>query len=277
MGALCRYGMRRPTDRLSYVFNGHCLPYEGGWDPAWGRHLHVPSNIDLSLEEVAARLPEWIQEAQDFTTEIGAEDRTLIFTVQVNGLVGDRQIVIAGMAHVPIGEVLLDPIELNGRNPLEMILLALKGDPAAEEWYRRSPYLVTLEREQKEADGRALRLLRQFLTSEQAQELDAHGHIHVTGQDRLTYRIVLKGHHNVFLIRDGRAVEEFCVVSRDSLPLHDLMLAQKLMLETDLQGFMRIANRWDLTEGERTRIVPPDGPPIDLEPLIANLELQHAV
>jgi hypothetical protein len=69
------------------------------------------------------------------------------------------------------------------------------------------------------------------------------------GRDGRTYRITEGSTANVQLIENGLATHSFCVVDKDRrLPVYDLMLAQKLLLESNPEGFHKIAVVRDLRE-----------------------------
>lgn len=56
--------------------------------------------------------------------------------------------------------------------------------------------------------------------------------------------------HNIFLLNDqGRRVQEWCVTPFGNFPVYDIMLAQKLALETDSAALRIRANITDLTTG----------------------------
>lgn len=116
-----------------------------------------------------------------------------------------------------------------------------------EERSRRRRERAAEERRQFEAASqRAEELLREHLDEEQRAEFDAHGHFHVSVEDR-RYRITRRRQGNVFCdydyYHDGRLRHRcYCIHPREDLPPGDQMLAQKFMLETDEEEFLRIAN-----------------------------------
>lgn len=84
-------------------------------------------------------------------------------------------------------------------------------------------------------------MLHQFLTREQRWSLRARKAFFVIGQDGRTYEI--QGHGGIRLISDGRPTTSFCIrPSGLMLPSSDLMLAQKLLLETNVEHFLATAN-----------------------------------
>lgn len=94
----------------------------------------------------------------------------------------------------------------------------------------------------KRAERTAEALLRSQLTAEQRAEYDRLQRFHVVVGDR-TYRIRRGWAGNIDLIEDGAAVERWCVHPRQSVPVPDNLLAQKLMLECgQADELRRIAN-----------------------------------
>lgn len=110
------------------------------------------------------------------------------------------------------------------------------------------------QREQEErraaAKERATRLLLSVLDEEQAADFLERQEFTVEGSDGKRYLIREGRMHNVFEVDDaGARVIEICGHVRDHVPNEDNLAAQKLALEHDAPGFLRIANRWDLTRG----------------------------
>jgi hypothetical protein len=104
------------------------------------------------------------------------------------------------------------------------------------DWYQR--------RSTRELRGR--KLLREWLSPEQLAQYDAHNYFEVTGcHTGKRYRI----HHgmgtNVYELDDaGRPRAGWCFVPRDNLVAGDVMLAQKVALETDERGALAVANNF---------------------------------
>jgi hypothetical protein len=98
------------------------------------------------------------------------------------------------------------------------------------------------EREWKEAQKRAEELLRSCLTPQQVEELDQKHHFHLLVGTR-KYRVNRGRTRNIELIDEqGKVVKRLCAHPQDLVPDADTMLAQKLMLETNEQEFLKIAN-----------------------------------
>jgi hypothetical protein len=102
-------------------------------------------------------------------------------------------------------------------------------------------------REVRRASMRARALLHSQLTKEQRWELRASKAFTIVGRDGKTYRITEGSASNVLLLEEGSAIRRFCVVAKDlRLPVYDLMLAQKLLLETAPEDFHKLAVVQDL-------------------------------
>ncbi len=93
----------------------------------------------------------------------------------------------------------------------------------------------------QKARARAELLLRSRLSEVQRHELDSFGHFHMTGSDGKTYRVRHKIAYNVRSV--GPDSFDYCVIAKNSVPLSDQVLAQKLLLETNAPEFFRIANK----------------------------------
>jgi hypothetical protein len=91
-------------------------------------------------------------------------------------------------------------------------------------------------------------LLHRHVNDRQWQEFRKKKHIHVTGSDGRLYRIDKTIGSSVVLVVDGKDVARYCLVPKGHswIPEADMMLAIKLMLETDAAAFTKKANFWDL-------------------------------
>ena len=100
-------------------------------------------------------------------------------------------------------------------------------------------------RERREASQvRSKALLYEHLTPKQIKDLQRTGAFTMEGADGCTYRISKQSQHNVQRLEDWELVETFCLVFKDfQIPVYDLMLAQKLLLESDPELFKKLANR----------------------------------
>jgi hypothetical protein len=86
-----------------------------------------------------------------------------------------------------------------------------------------------------EASNKALALLKRWLSPEQRRELEKRGSFDVVGCDTGRYRIHPGKLNNVRILQDNVEVAELCFVPTDAdfLPEADIMLAQKIALETN--------------------------------------------
>ncbi len=94
--------------------------------------------------------------------------------------------------------------------------------------------------------ARAESLLLSALTPDQTKDFRKTSEFTVISKDgKRTYRITYGIAGNVILIEKGKPVARYCI-HPTGIPTEDVMLAQKLMLETDEESFLRIANRTPL-------------------------------
>ena len=106
--------------------------------------------------------------------------------------------------------------------------------------------LYTSYRGENNREARGLRLLRDWLSPCQREQFDTRGHFDVIGCDSgKRYRI----HHgtalNVHEIDEaGRLTMGWCFVPNGSLVAGDVMLAQKIALETCECSALAVANRF---------------------------------
>ena len=104
------------------------------------------------------------------------------------------------------------------------------------DWYQRP----------NESELRGLKLLREWLSQEQLMQYDAHNYFEVIGcHTGKRYRICHGTATNVFEL-DGAGLprEGWCFVPNDRLVAGDVMLAQKIGLETDERGALATANNF---------------------------------
>lgn len=109
------------------------------------------------------------------------------------------------------------------------------------------------------AERKAKSLLFGHLTRKQKWELRAYDRITVQGEDSQMYRIHAKYGMNVQrLDAEGLPVETLCVVpkNREPIPVFDLVLAHKVLLQNQIDEFMKVANR--ITIRPRTPAIDPD-------------------
>ena len=101
-----------------------------------------------------------------------------------------------------------------------------------------------------ESEARGLALLKEWLSPDQLAQYNARRHFDVTGcHSGKRYRIRYGTAMNVFeLDRAGRPLAGWCFVPKDNLVAGDVMLAQKIALETDEWTALTVAKsfppRW---------------------------------
>lgn len=95
-------------------------------------------------------------------------------------------------------------------------------------------------------DARGRRLLREWLSPQQRAQFDDLGYFDVIGcHTGARYRIYSGSVSNVDQIDgSGRAQTTLCFIPEGSLVTCDVMLAQKVGLETDEMAVLAIANRF---------------------------------
>jgi len=110
-----------------------------------------------------------------------------------------------------------------------------------------------------EADARGIKLLRENLTKAQLAQYDAKKYFDVTGSATgKTYRIKHGRQQNIIEYNDdGKAVALWCFLPTGGLCAGDCMLAQKVALETDEKGALKIANRFHTTAPDDPSLVKP--------------------
>lgn len=89
------------------------------------------------------------------------------------------------------------------------------------------------------SEARARRLLTRLLSARQLHELDRHGCFTVRVPERGTFCILPRSTFNVIHLQTGNL---YCCTTEAFVPLSDLMLAQKLLLENDPDRFFAAAN-----------------------------------
>jgi hypothetical protein len=106
------------------------------------------------------------------------------------------------------------------------------------DWYQR-PSTTEL---------RGRKLLREWLSSEQLAQYDAHDYFEVTGcYTGKRYRINHGVGMNIYeLDRAGRPHAGWCFVPSTDLVAGDVMLAQKIALETDEVGALAVAKNFTI-------------------------------
>lgn len=103
------------------------------------------------------------------------------------------------------------------------------------DWWRELTY--------SESETRGIKLLREWRSPEQMIQFDRHRYFDVTGcHSGKKYRIRYGTASNIWeLNRYGHPKAGWCVVPNEQLVPGDVMLAQKIGLETDELGAMAVA------------------------------------
>jgi hypothetical protein len=96
-----------------------------------------------------------------------------------------------------------------------------------------------------DSEARGLKLLKEWLSSEQLAQFEASGHFDVLGCDTgKRYRIHYGSSMNIDELDDrGRPRVSYCFVTDIALVPGDILLAQKIALETDERAALVVANR----------------------------------
>ncbi len=112
-------------------------------------------------------------------------------------------------------------------------------------------------REKGSPEMRGLRLMRSWLSAEQLAQFDAHGYFDVIGSDSgKRYRILLGVAANIHeLGRGDHPRMTWCFVPSGYLVPGDVMLAQKIALETNEYGALAVANRFPVTTPVQHRVL----------------------
>lgn len=90
---------------------------------------------------------------------------------------------------------------------------------------------------------RSMELLQEYLTEDQWESFTRKGYFELRGSDGATYRIFATGGANVQHLTTGRMLWVIFDYLENA-PIGDLWLAQKLFLENDAPGFIRISCTW---------------------------------
>lgn len=89
------------------------------------------------------------------------------------------------------------------------------------------------------SEARARRLLVRLLNAQQLRELERHGCFTVKVAGRGTFCILPRSTFNVIHLQTGNL---YCCTTEAFVPLSDLMLTQKLLLENEPDRFFAAAN-----------------------------------
>jgi hypothetical protein len=97
-----------------------------------------------------------------------------------------------------------------------------------------------------EASNKAIALLKRWLSPEQRRELEKRGSFDVVGSHTgRRYRIYPGKLNNVRILQDNFEVAALCFAPADAgfLPEADIMLAQKIALETNEKAALKVAHQ----------------------------------
>lgn len=116
----------------------------------------------------------------------------------------------------------------------------LTPEPRAIGVAAMSPYVAD-----HEAVARGEKLLREWLSPAQREEYERSGCFDVKGSHSgRRYRITPKSSFNVEeLDKESRCADRLCFLPKGHLVMGDMMLAQKIALETDEKAALKVANR----------------------------------
>lgn len=95
------------------------------------------------------------------------------------------------------------------------------------------------------AESQAQEALRELLTTEEYVDMRRTGYLEIASPSiaERSYRIPVRG-GRVQVYEDGHPVCSLCVQLTRSFPPSDVLLAHKLLLESDEDGYLTTANRF---------------------------------
>jgi hypothetical protein len=116
---------------------------------------------------------------------------------------------------------------------------ATRGAQTIWDWYRELGH-------ENDSEARGLRLLRGWLSPAQLAQYDTHRYFDVIGcHSGKRYRIRHGTATNIHELDDaGDPTAGWCFVPRDYLVAGDVMLAQKIALETNERGALAVARNF---------------------------------
>jgi hypothetical protein len=124
-----------------------------------------------------------------------------------------------------------------------------------------SRWFLILREHYKAAEGlreaRGTKLLREWLSPDQRVQFDASKTFEVVGANSgKRYRISYGTGNNVHELDEaGRCVMGWCFVPSGYLVAGDVMLAQKIALETDEKVALKLANRFPMQPSQRSNML----------------------
>jgi hypothetical protein len=116
---------------------------------------------------------------------------------------------------------------------------ATRGAQTIWDWYRELGH-------ENDSEARGLRLLREWLSPVQLAQYDTHRYFDIIGcHSGKRYRIRHGTATNIHELDDaGDPTAGWCFVPRDYLVAGDVMLAQKIALETNERGALAVAKNF---------------------------------
>jgi len=128
---------------------------------------------------------------------------------------------------------------------MNFLLRIWRGSPNPAR-FRAVRRLHRVVRNSNSPEARGRRLLRRWLSKGQLAQFDAHNFFDVIGcHTAKRYRIYYANVANVEeLDKVGRPITRYCFIPKGDLVSGDVMLAQKIALETDELAALAVANRF---------------------------------
>jgi hypothetical protein len=128
---------------------------------------------------------------------------------------------------------------------MDLLLRIWRGSPDPPR-FRAIRQLYRIVRKHNFPEARGRRLLRRWLSAEQLAQFDARNFFDVIGCHTANrYRIYYANVANVEeLDKVGRPIMRYCFIPKGDLVPGDVMLAQKIALETDELAALAVANRF---------------------------------
>jgi hypothetical protein len=80
------------------------------------------------------------------------------------------------------------------------------------------------------------------LAPAQRESYEQHQHFDVISRDGQRRYRVTRGQRVKLINPEGRVIKQYCIHPRMDVPAEDTALAQKLMLESEEDRFLRVAN-----------------------------------
>lgn len=233
-GSLPLYEVASGQDRVTwYEVQGGC------WSIRCYRKLLISLELDIQYRLLERALRDWLDMLKGID-----DDGSIVFPIRTSARMTDGyHFILAGMAFVS-GVSFGAP--LNGIDPVPLIVQACDDEILPENAHpivREACQKVETKKVARlEGVRRARQLLTECLSPQQLEEFETHGYFHTVGADGHLYRIEKGYGHNVFRVENGRDVAEYCIINTEMVPDYDLMLAQKLLLETSPGQFEATAN-----------------------------------